>query len=440
MGNTTIFVPQDDAFKNRSSIDFEPQIVRSLMLDREALHSSTLPVKTLFAIRGACDYLSVTQKPTDSHGHVSINNVTITDWDIYYNGRVVVHGVEDFFGPSFVFKNPPPNHEGCRGAHASIHERSRNYGSMDDLGAKVIAADKGNIFFLNLYIGELAVSQFVIMDTASSLLWVHCLPCKGCEDKVNPIFDPAKSYTYANLSCDSAYCAPSNRGTCDVPDLVFGYGNHNFDNVEQSNGVLGLGADIYSLVSQLGSMFSYCIGSIKDPFYALNKLILGEGANIEGYTTRLDIYRGKICLNINRKTFTRSPTGDGGVVIDSGTTLSSLVRGAYEPLKAEVEHYIGKSLSHAFLYEDIKRLCYTGIISRDLVGYPTVTLNFASEANLEMDKDGLFHQREQNIFCMAIKLANETTKPMNIAYDISERALTIKRTDCQLVSDMAIKP
>ncbi|KAK2970509.1 hypothetical protein RJ640_001714 [Escallonia rubra] len=246
MGNTTIFVPRDDAFKNRSSIDFEPQIVRSLMLDREALHSSTLPVKTLFAIRGARDYLSVTQKPTDSHGHVSINNVTITDWDIYHNGRVVVHGVEDFFGPYFVFKNPPPNHEAsvyCKilllsfvvlastyinaaataatfakprrivtklihrdSVHspfymanatasdharlaienseariASIHERIRNYGSMDDLGAKVIAADKGNIFFVNLYIGEPAVSQFVIMDTASSLLWVHCLPCKGCE-------------------------------------------------------------------------------------------------------------------------------------------------------------------------------------------------------------------------------------------------------------------
>ncbi|KAK2995480.1 hypothetical protein RJ640_016836 [Escallonia rubra] len=97
---------------------------------------------------------------------------------------------------------------------ASIHERIRNYGSMDDLGAKVIAVDKGNIFFVNLYIGELAVSQFVIMDTASSLLWVHCLPYKGCEDKVNPIYNHVKSYMYANLSCDSAYCVPSIRGTC----------------------------------------------------------------------------------------------------------------------------------------------------------------------------------------------------------------------------------
>ncbi|KAK3038003.1 hypothetical protein RJ639_029954 [Escallonia herrerae] len=531
MGNTTIFVPRDDAFKNRSSIDFEPQIVRSLMLDREALHSSTLPVKTLFAIRGARDYLSVTQKPTDSHGHVSINNVTITDLDIYHNGRVVVHGVEDFFGSYFVFKNPPPNHEAsvyCKmlllsfvvlaSTYINAAATAANFAKPRRIVTRLIHRDSviSPFYVANATASDHARLAIENSEAASPLYtsgseimaaWMtwglkSLQQIRGCEDKVNPIYDPAKSYTYANLSCDSAYCAPSIRGTCgpnstciyslgyrdnanstgclasetfnfmtfdedtqDVPDLVFGCGNHNFDNVEQSNGVLGLGADIYSLVPQLGSMFSYCIGSIKDPFYAHNKLILGEGANIEGLATPLDIYRGfyyltlegisvgRNCLNIDRKTFTRSPAGDGGVVIDSGTTLSSLVRGAYEPLKEEVEHYIGKSLSRAFLYEDVDRLCYTGIISRDLVGFPTVTLNFASEANLEIDKDGLFHQREQNIFCMAIKLANETTKPRNlsiigalaqqhhnIAYDISERELTIKRTDCQLVSDIAIKP
>ncbi|KAH7860065.1 hypothetical protein Vadar_008762 [Vaccinium darrowii] len=33
--------------------------------------------------------------------HASINDVKVTEWNIYNDGRVIVHGVEDFFDPAF---------------------------------------------------------------------------------------------------------------------------------------------------------------------------------------------------------------------------------------------------------------------------------------------------------------------------------------------------
>lgn len=46
--------------------------------------------------------------------------------------------------------------------------------------------------------------------------------------------------------------------------------------------MLGLGAKKISLVNQLGSIFSYCFGPIRDPHYIHNQLIFGDGAIIEG--------------------------------------------------------------------------------------------------------------------------------------------------------------
>ncbi|KAF7152648.1 hypothetical protein RHSIM_Rhsim01G0017200 [Rhododendron simsii] len=34
-------------------------------------------------------------------GHASINGIKVTEWDMYNDGCVIVHGVEDFFDPAF---------------------------------------------------------------------------------------------------------------------------------------------------------------------------------------------------------------------------------------------------------------------------------------------------------------------------------------------------
>ncbi|CAL5374877.1 unnamed protein product [Camellia sinensis] len=99
----TIFCPLDKAFL--SSKYPQPPFtllqyhVALLRLDREALQSS-LPYESKVDTLLPHHPLVVTTTPHHSD-RASINGVKVTDWDIYNNGHVIVHGVEDFFDPAF---------------------------------------------------------------------------------------------------------------------------------------------------------------------------------------------------------------------------------------------------------------------------------------------------------------------------------------------------
>ncbi|KAJ0089437.1 hypothetical protein Patl1_14444 [Pistacia atlantica] len=55
---------------------------------------------------------------TGSHRKASINGVKIVEWDVYNDGKVIVHGVEEFFDPAFQTLRYPwfdDNNGGCGG-------------------------------------------------------------------------------------------------------------------------------------------------------------------------------------------------------------------------------------------------------------------------------------------------------------------------------------
>ncbi|KAK9190205.1 hypothetical protein WN943_018807 [Citrus x changshan-huyou] len=284
------------------------------------------------------------------------------------------------------------------------------------------------------------------MDTGSSLLWVQCSPCPGC----SCIFYPSRSSSYATLPCDSekcrylrhAYCTPNNEcmylqgygiglsssgilsteqltfqtsdeGTMRVEDAVFGCGQSTNEEFALS-GVFGLGFDRVSLVSQLNSSFSYCIGRLYDSNYLHNKLILGQGAIIdEGDATPLQVIGGLyyvtleaisvegIMLDINPSIFRRDDS-DGGVIIDTGTDSTWLVKDAYEAL-------------------------------RDAV---IITV------------DSMFHQPRADTFCMAVNptiiddqhmkyslIGTTAQQNYNVGYDIGRKQMTFQMMDCEFLDD-----
>lgn len=48
----------------------------------------------------------------------------------------------------------------------------------------------------------------LIFDTGSDLTWTQCQPCtRSCYSQKEPIFDPSKSSSYANVSCSSSSCS-----------------------------------------------------------------------------------------------------------------------------------------------------------------------------------------------------------------------------------------
>lgn len=152
-------------------------------------------------------------------------------------------------------------------------------------------------------LGTPAKSLTLVFDTGSDLTWTQCEPCaRSCYEQQDPIFDPSKSTSYSNISCSSSQCSslPSATGnkpgciastsTClygiqygdqsfsvgyfskekltlsptdTFDNFLFGCGQNNKGLFGKTAGLLGLGRDPLSIVSQTsqkyGKYFSYCL-------------------------------------------------------------------------------------------------------------------------------------------------------------------------------------
>lgn len=368
-----------------------------------------------------------------------------------------------------------------------------SFATINDIRTDLIPTDTGREFMVNLSIGDPPAPQLLTMDTGSSLLWLQCLPCTKCFEQFNPYFDPSKSSTYANIPCDSPSCTvlppnercdavndckyslryldgttssgnvasekltflTSDEGTTTTSDVIFGCGHDSVSNFryDQRSGFLGLGPGDTSLVTKLGSKFSYCLGNIDDVAYPYNQLILGDGAKIEGNPTPLDVFNsyyyltlegisvGDKRLNIDPQVFQRKPSGSGGVIIDSGSTITFLADGAYVPLSNEIQNLLAK-------FERITNpdyptwLCYKGVISQDLKEFPAITFHFAGGADLVLDILSTFRMAGSNAYCLAIRSSSpdeinligvRAQQGYNVAHDLVEKKIYFHRIDCQLL-------
>ncbi|KAF5956550.1 hypothetical protein HYC85_003775 [Camellia sinensis] len=271
-----------------------------------------------------------------------------------------------------------------------------------DAGVNVVPSNISLQFLANLYLGDPPSPQLVSIDTVDNLLWIQCLPCINCFNQSAPIFNPSKSSQFTNLSCNSQLCFTTG-GQCSSDDacpytvsfnngvnstgtlaqdylilndntsttipLVFGCGHENVGSTDgQQSGILGLAPGNVSIVSQMGSTFSHCFGNISNPNYTHNRLVLGGQAEFLGSSTPLDTFNdlyyvtlegisvGDTRLIIDPFSFKRSPSGFGGMILDSGTMLTWLAIAAYYPLTDEVKkQHLGK-----VILGSSSQLCYNG--------------------------------------------------------------------------------
>lgn len=245
-------------------------------------------------------------------------------------------------------------------------------------------------FLMNLAIGTPPETYSAIMDTGSDLIWTQCKPCTKCFDAPTPVFDPKKSSSFSKVSCSNSLCKALPTSDCgsdgceylysygdysstqgilatetfmfdkvSVPSVGFGCGEDNEGNgFNQGAGLVGLGRGPLSLVSQLKkSTFSYCLTSINDDTSSGNPsstLVMGslesQIANDSVFTTPLiknpsqpsfyylslqGISVGNVDLPIKKSTFAINSDGTGGVIIDSGTTITYLEESAFNMVKKE---------------------------------------------------------------------------------------------------------
>ncbi|CAA0827094.1 Eukaryotic aspartyl protease family protein, partial [Striga hermonthica] len=172
------------------------------------------------------------------------------------------------------------------------------------INAEVPTAYSGDVEYLAyLFIGNPAVPFLALIDTASSLTWTQCAPCRNCSAQPTPLFNPKKSSSHVALKCPNNKCKLYNPDGCDkrrpgtkckysimyvdgsgtqgelatetlwfgdvpVPGVLFGCGFHSYGDVLLGcTGVLGLSRFNDSIVSQLDvPAFSYCL-----PTFGSNK-------------------------------------------------------------------------------------------------------------------------------------------------------------------------
>ncbi|GAB2287201.1 hypothetical protein Dimus_021583 [Dionaea muscipula] len=234
-------------------------------------------------------------------------------------------------------------------------------------------------YVMTLAIGTPRETYTAIVDTGSDLIWTQCRPCKQCFSQPAPIFDPRTSRTYKQISCKSQFCGDlpvslclsrnycaylyeygdgsytigtlsserftfgEGKRTVSLLGIIFGCGNYNGGTFSDTSGLVGFGGGNLSLVSQLPEkVFSYCLvtfGSNQNSILYLGSLaadrILPSQKRISlrfvpndfnptfYYVPLTGIKVGLTTLPVSSNVFAvQQSNGSGGVIVDSGTTLT----------------------------------------------------------------------------------------------------------------------
>ena len=162
-------------------------------------------------------------------------------------------------------------------------------------------------------------------------------------------------YRYGDLSStsgDFVYDVLTFNNYLAIPDFAFGCGHSNRGNFDAVGGLVGLGLGSFSLPSQINNtvpeVFSYCLLSTYPASTKTSPLFFGEVPPITNivYTPLIQnpanptfYYVGLQGISLNGQqlfipieAFRIEPSGDGGVIVDSGTTLTLLNENAYNVL------------------------------------------------------------------------------------------------------------
>ncbi|XP_059656352.1 aspartic proteinase nepenthesin-1 [Cornus florida] len=340
-------------------------------------------------------------------------------------------------------------------------------------------------FLMDLSIGTPPKPYTAIMDTGSDLIWTQCKPCKDCFDQSTPVFDPTTSSSFANVSCTDKLCKALPRSRCSdgceylytygdssltqgfmatetftfdkvsVPSIGFGCGLDNEGSgFSQGAGLVGLGRGPLSLVSQLKEpKFSYCLTSISDTI--TSTLLMGSLASVNStdgaiittpliknpshpsfyYLTLQGITVGATLLPIEKSTFALSDDGSGGLIIDSGTTITYLEESGFDIVKKEFISQV--KLPVADSSTTGLELCFNLPSDTSSITVPSLIFHFDG-ADLQLPGENyMVVDSSMGVLCLAMGSSNGMSifgniqqQNMLVLHDLEKEKLSFIPTKC----------
>ncbi|CAN7026456.1 hypothetical protein IGI04_024949 [Brassica rapa subsp. trilocularis] len=352
-------------------------------------------------------------------------------------------------------------------------------------------------FLMDLAIGNPPVKYSAIVDTGSDLIWTQCKPCTECFDQPTPIFDPKTSSSYSKVGCSSGLCDALSRSSCNkdkgaceyvytygdysstkgilametftfddensVSGIGFGCGDENKgDGFSQGSGLVGLGRGPLSLISQLKeTKFSYCLTSIEDS-EASSSLFIGSlasnivkkaGASLAGEVTKtmsllrnpnqpsfyyLDLQGitvGSKRLPIEKSTFELAEDGTGGMIIDSGTTITYLEEDAFKALSKEFTSRMSLPVDDSG--STGLDLCFTLPSNAKKIAVPKLVFHF-KDADLELPGENyMVADSSTGVLCLAMGSSNGMSifgnvqqQNFNVVHDLEKDTVSFVPTEC----------
>ncbi|KAF8028761.1 hypothetical protein BT93_E1422 [Corymbia citriodora subsp. variegata] len=380
--------------------------------------------------------------------------------------------------------------DAIRRSISRAHRLSRNSAGTLDTPSAVITSADGS-YTMNVSLGTPPAPYVGIADTGSDLIWTQCKPCPDCFEQASPLFDPSKSSTYKEISCQTSLCDVVPRASCgeggrlceysysygdrsftngnlatetfvlgsssgrpvSVPKVLFGCGHNNGGTfTDKMDGIVGLGGGAASLIAQLGDAtggrFSYCLvplGSTKKTSklnFGANAGVGGSGAVSTPLIQRADqktfyylyleaVSVGKTKIDFPSDGSSGSPD-EGNIIIDSGTTLTLLPEDFYSQIEAVVAKSV--DLPRVSDPSQFLSLCFQAEADTK-VSLPTFTFHF-NGADVEVAALNTFVQVADGVICLALASSelsiygNLAQMNFLVGYDIQNSKLAFKPVDC----------
>ncbi|GLT76995.1 hypothetical protein SLA2020_486250 [Shorea laevis] len=266
---------------------------------------------------------------------------------------------------------------------AAAITRNRTRGVGGGFSSSVISglAQGSGEYFTRLGVGTPPRYLYMVLDTGSDVVWVQCAPCTKCYSQTDPVFDPSKSGSYSAVPCGSPLCRRLDSSRCNrkrtcmyqvsygdgsfttgefatetltfrrtkVARVAIGCGHDNEGLFVGAAGLLGLGRGRLSFPTQTGrrfnQKFSYCLvdrsASSKPSSMVFGGATVSRAARFTPLLTnpKLDTFYyvellgisigGTRVPGITPSLFKLDAAGNGGVIVDSGTSVTRLTRPAY---------------------------------------------------------------------------------------------------------------
>jgi len=273
-----------------------------------------------------------------------------------------------------------------------------------------------------------------------------------------------RSNTTGDLSWETfSVNVTGRRGPLRVPRVIFGCGHANRGLFHGAAGLLGLGRGQLSFASQLrelyGHKFSYCLVDRDSNASVSSTLVFGEDERLAAhrdlqYTALVQtansvdtFYYVRIAaatvggerIDVPSAAFEITAKGDGGTIVDSGTTLTYLAQPAYEKIRAAFEAKI------SYPRVDLPPLgpCYNVSGVGD-VKLPEFSITFTDGAVWRFPAKNYFIQLdpEDAVVCLAIMgtplgslsiLGNYQQQNFHILYDVDNSRLGFAPMTCAAI-------